>query len=147
MTLYRPKVYTASKLSHAEMWKALHDDSAWNHVTWTARWPFMAHLESGSEYPPSYFDFQHFWNIDITDVTRSDFVLLWGEETSETPLRGALVEAGAAIASGKTVLAINLSLRHTWSHHRLVARLDTLEEARQLLLRYYSSPIERVIRS
>lgn len=185
MSFYRPKVYTASKLRHAALWQSLFDAPGWDHVEWTARWPRMAHLESGglssadlerlkdleaaneaatswgaavaardeeirtikrkAAVPLSDFDFQHFWTIDVTDVRRSDFVLLFGDETLEAPLRGAIFEAGVAVAHGKTVLAVQLDPRHTWSNHPLVCRLDTLEAARKLLLRYCTVPPARIL--
>lgn len=187
MSFYRPKVYTASKLRHANMWRSIAEEPAWDHVEWTARWPHMAHLESGGLThqqqirldelnaainkakiwgaalsvmneerkalkaiqkhfeAPTDFDFQHFWTIDVTDVRRSDFVLLYGEETLEAPLRGAIFEAGVAVANGKTVLAVALDPRHTWRNHPLVVNFDTLEEARKLLLRYCTIPPARII--
>lgn len=147
MNYYRPKVYTASKLAHAEMWRSLRADPLWDHVEWTARWPDMAHLESSPAAAAALedTDFTHFWTIDVQDVTRSDFVLLYGEERPDYPLRGAIFEAGVAVASLKTVLAIGLDQRHTWRCHPLVCCLDTLEEARKLLLRYCTIPPARII--
>lgn len=135
MPFYRPKVYTASKLSAAGLWRSLRNNPTWAHVEWTARWPEMTHLEQDATIQ----DFSHFWRIDVTDVQRSDFVLLLGIETLDAPLRGAIFEAGVAVALGKTVITVMLNDRHTWKHHPLVCCLDTLEEARQLLLRYHTT--------
>lgn len=131
MISYRPRVYTASKLFHSSLWIDLYDDPAWSFIEWTARWPRLVDLERTAT--PA--DFGHFWAMDIQDVQRSDFVLLLGG-IHEDALRGALVEAGAAIALGKIVVAVHLSPHHSWSFHPLVVRLDSLDEALKFFQRY-----------
>lgn len=149
---YLPKVYTASKISHAGLWKSLADQTkresfAWSHVEFTARWPYMAHLEASPVERLTPAQFSHCWTMDLQDVARSDFVLLYAGELerklSDMPygedsdvLRGALVEAGAALALGKRVVSVGLDESHTWSHHPLSLRLDTLERARLFFLQY-----------
>jgi len=93
----------------------------------------MAHLEDPSAPAPLPADFGHFWTIDIQDVRRSDFVLLWGMDEG---LKGALVECGAALGLGKMVVAIGLPESHTWSFHPLVVRVASLESARRFFKHY-----------
>lgn len=155
---YRPKVYTASKISHAGLWKSLvyqtkrersgkENRFTWSHVEFTARWPYMAHLEASSVERPTPSQFSHCWTMDLQDVARSDFVLLYAGELERKPsdwpygtdsdtLRGALVESGAALALGKRVVSVGLGDAHTWSHHPLSTRLSTLEQARIFFLQY-----------
>lgn len=155
---YLPKVYTASKIHHAALWLKLADPSwipdlgqgNWHHVEFTARWPRMAHLEEGRDVTPTAGDFRHFWNIDKTDVMRSDFVLLyagdvtngrmrngWNFGQDSDSLRGGLVEAGIAIGANKTVVTVGLAVGHSWAHSACVIKLPTLEEARNFFFRYH----------
>lgn len=129
--MYKPKVYTASKIPRHTLWKELKASPSWDHVDWTARWVHM--VDEERETTPALF--AHFWTIDMQDVRRSDFVLLYAAEDAQE-LRGGLVEAGMGLAFGKTVLAIDLPLTHSWSHHPLVVRLSSLDLAREFLLRY-----------
>jgi len=131
--LYRPKVYVASKIYFHTQWKRMRESPDWSHVEFTSRWLDMAHLEDPSAPQPLPADFGHFWTIDIQDVRRSDFVLLFG---SDEGLKGALVECGAALGLGKTVIVIDLPEVHSWSFHPLVVRLGTLEAARKFLRHY-----------
>lgn len=138
MHTYRPKVYTASKLRHAPLWRRMHTGQHWSHVEWTARWVFMDHLETIKDSPPSIHDFAHFWTIDIQDVRRSDFVLLFAMGDDEHSLKGAIAECGAAIALGKQVLVCGHIDRthHTWTNHPACVHLPNLEEARCFLQLY-----------
>lgn len=148
---YRPKVYTASKIWRAALWNRLARNTYpwgdglgdWSHVEFTARWPRMAHLEVGSEAKPTHEDFARFWTIDVHDVQRSDFVLLFAHDRTISDsddsydLRGGLVECGVGIGAGKRIITIGLSETHSWSYHPLVIRVASLEEARRLLLTYH----------
>lgn len=130
MTTYRPAVYTASKMDKAGLWNTLRIDPDWAFCSWTARWVEMAGLEAQATEE----DFRRFWKMDIDDIKGSDFLLLYagGEEA----LKGALVEAGAAIAFGIRVVAVGLSPIHTWSYHPLVSRVPNLVQARLFLFKY-----------
>lgn len=144
MTSYRPKVYTASKIWHAPLWRDLRTNPSWSHVEFTARWPDMEHLEKGGAMP-SPAEFAHFWTIDEQDVRRSDFVLVLahdpylhnGPTGDNESLRGALVEAGIGIAMGKTIITIGLAPSHSWSYHPRVVRLDDLASAKIFLRTYH----------
>jgi hypothetical protein len=135
LTLYKPKVYTASKLSLFTYWRALRKDPDWSFVEWTASWPMEQDSILEADAPVE--GFQAAWEKDIREVKSSDFLLLYGRDQS-AHLRGALVEAGAAIASGIRVIAVGLGLSegHTWAFHRLVICLPTMVEARHYLYKF-----------
>lgn len=136
MTAYRPKVYFASKLRHAELWRLMrHNYSHLFEVT--SRWIDIEDvMETERAAGPS--DFRRFWITDIQDIQRSDFVLVY--QQADDILKGAIAEAGAAIALGKLVLAVNLETTHTWTYHPLVIRLVDLEEAKQFFRHIQHQP-------
>lgn len=130
MTLYRPRVYTASKLHYFRLWLTFREDPDWDFAHFTASWPSIAHLEQEQPSPDL---FREAWLRDISEIKESDFLLVYG--TEREVLKGALVEAGAAIAFGIPVLAVGLD-EQTWTHHPGVRCFGSLREARQYLLRY-----------
>jgi nucleoside 2-deoxyribosyltransferase len=119
------KVYGASKLRHAPMWNDLRE--AWPEILWTARWPYQ-HVGQVPDTP----DFASlFWLHDHEDVEKADGVLVYAEP--DDVLRGALVEAGMAIALGKWVLCVGDNPGFgTWQWHPQVSRLPDLDAARAL---------------
>lgn len=122
-------VYTASKLCHASKWLALR--SLWPEVHFTARWPHLVGNVSDEEVNAALF-----WLRDIADVQKSDVVLLYAEEGEH--LRGALVEAGAALGLGKRVICVGDHPDYgTWRFHPMVTRLPTLEAARADLAKWH----------
>lgn len=117
------RVYTASKLDHAERWKKLRAE--WPEVHFTARWPFFVGQIADDGYNAT-----QFWQDDHADVQRADVILVFAEKPEEK-LRGALVEAGMGIAAGKKVIVIGEHPDYsTWQFHPLVTRLSSLERAR-----------------
>ena len=133
--MYKPKVYTASKLRHIRLWRTLYDDADWNFVEWTASWvkDHAALAEANGE-PVTSRQYQDGWVDNINDVKKSDFLLLYSGQ--ENALRGALIEAGVAIAQGIPVLTVSVPLDHTWVFHPLVRCFSSLREARNHLYRY-----------
>lgn len=74
------------------------------------------------------------WPINIIEAAGADVTLVWGRNES---LRGALVEAGAALARGKTILLVGESESFgTWRYHPSCFLVGDLEEARQWLTRF-----------
>jgi hypothetical protein len=74
------------------------------------------------------------WPINITEAAGADVVLVWGRDE---PLRGALVEAGAALARGKTILLVGESESFgTWRFHPSCFLVGDLDEARVWLNRF-----------
>lgn len=122
----RIRVYTASKLAKADLWKRLRFE--WLEVEFTARWP-MLHI---GRVPNAEIFAKVFWEHDLEDIQACDVVLLFGEKSEK--LRGGLVEAGMALALGKHVIVVGDSPDYsTWQYHPLVSRCKNLDEARVLL--------------
>ena len=120
------KVYTASKLGHAPRWRALLKE--WPEVAFTARWP---HKHVGAVPDEAVFA-RVFWEQDLEDVSRAGGVLVYAEPGDH--LRGALVEAGMALALGKWVIVVGEHEDYgTWQYHPLVYRVSDLDQARLLL--------------
>lgn len=125
------RVYTASKLQHRQRWKSLR--SQWPGVTFTARWP-----DFEKDKPDSNEEARNNWLKDEEDVRRADVVLVYAEEGEH--LRGALVEAGMAIALGKTVLVVGDHPDFgTWQHHPKVIHAVDLDHACATLAQFGSS--------
>lgn len=121
MTDRRPIVYGASKLMHSGMWLALRDECP--EVVWSARWPDLTGRVSDSPENAAMF-----WLHDVADVKRADALILFAAEGHH--LRGALVEAGVALALGKPVYVIGEHPDYgTWQFHPLVFRMPTVDAA------------------
>ena len=129
------KIYTASTISDAPRWQALREQ--WSEVIFTARWPFL-HI---GQIPDEHFYAKVFWQHDLEDITMADGVLLWTEQATDkdpkepwSKLRGALVEAGMALAQGKFVILIGEHPDYgTWQYHPLCYKVPSFNEARTLL--------------
>ncbi len=129
------KVYIASKLSNAEQFRAYRTTWTKDGINLHARWFDQAMLEH-SEHSLSPHDFHIFWLVDEEDVKVADAVIVCGYSTDK--LRGALIEAGIAIAMGKLVIVIGDHPDYgTWQHHPVVVRANTFEEAKQMILRRF----------
>lgn len=123
----RIKVYGASKLCHVEVWKQL--SKSWTEIEFTARWPFK-HVGTVPDEPCFA---RVFWEHDLEDVVAADGVVVYAKP--EDDLRGALVEAGMALALGKFVIVVGENKNYgTWQYHPLVHRVADLTDARTLLM-------------
>lgn len=122
------KVYGASKLKHAELWLKLADEWIDDNIHFIARWPRF-HVGTTPD-APCYAKVA--WQHDLEDVSQSDIVMVYAEPDDK--LRGALVEAGMALASGIPVIVVGDHPDYgTWRYHPLVYIVDGLDEARVLL--------------
>lgn len=122
------KVYTASKLKHAQMWKEL--CSKHNHFIFHARW--LKHVTLGTEDSPE--NARFFWEQDEDDVKNADALLVYA--APDDHLRGGLVEVGIALASKTPVIAIGKHPDYgTWQYHPGVYRVESIEHALKLLER------------
>ena len=131
------KVYIASKLAYAEQFRGYRE--AWKNegIDLHARWFDQAIIEQTSEVHLN--DFHIFWLVDEEDVKNSDAVIVYGTERDK--LKGALVEAGIAIAMGKLVIIIgDCPDFGTWQHHPLVTRAGSFEHAKTMILRRFRWP-------
>lgn len=121
------RVYTASKLDKAPLWKELHDK--WPHVYFHARW--LKHVQIQTPDNPEHA--RSFWLQDEIDVKHADALLIFAEDGEH--LRGALVEAGIAIASNVRVVVVGKHSDYgTWQYHPGVTRVDDLEAAYQFFI-------------
>ena len=115
-------IYTASKIRHAGKWRDLriaHPD-----IHFTARWPYLE-----TEVPPTPEQGAIFWPDDFTDIENADFVLAYGADGDV--LRGALVEVGAALATGRRVIIVaddTVGLG-TWQYHPHVLKANNIRHA------------------
>lgn len=116
------KVYPASKLSRAPLWREA--ERLYPNLFLTARW--LRHVEIGT--PDSPENARDFWPEDFDDIRSSDAVFVWAE--GEEHLRGALVEAGYAIAHSIPVYVIGEHRDYgTWQYHPMVQRVSSIGEA------------------
>lgn len=116
------RVYTASKLEHAELWK--HARGKFPGVYFTARWPFYV-----GQVPDTAEHAEQFWQDDEEDIRRSDVVLVYAANSDEK-LRGALVEAGMGLALSKLVIVVGKHPDYsTWQFHPQVEHADSIEAA------------------
>lgn len=130
MALYRPKVYTASKIRHKTMWRQLALE--YPEIEFTARWVTQP---DGPDHDTTFWTAGQktlHWIFDVQDVQRSDFVL--GYKEPEDTVAGTLVEIGCAIGLGKIVLAVGFEVSHSWQAHPLIVWRDTKHSAINFIL-------------
>lgn len=126
------KVYIASKLSYADRFRKYREQWKADGIDLHARWFDQAiHEDAASDE-----DFRIFWLVDEEDVKTSQAVIVYGEYADK--LRGALVEAGIAIAHRILVIVIGDCPDYgTWQYHPMVVRAGTFEHAKQMILRRF----------
>lgn len=107
-------IYVASKSKHAAMWRSYRE-----RYPITSTW--IDEAEKGQTRNVS-----EFWSRCLSEVADSNVLILYTEE-GETQ-KGALVEVGAALASGVFVLVVG-PVNQTWIEHPLVTRAETLTRA------------------
>src|SRR5437868_2207489 len=111
-TPYRPKLYFASKLRHAPLWRSLRDgrlDFCDVRCSWIDT-PEVEALDAKAS-PARYGEI---WTKDIKEAMAADFTLLYIAGTDV--LHGALVEAGATLAMGGSVIVIG-RMPNSWTYH------------------------------
>lgn len=119
------RLYTASKLRHATMWQQLR--SNWREIQFISRW-----IDLVGKCPDTQEFAEVFWIQDLQDVRCSDVVLVYG--SYDDNLRGALIEAGAALALGIFVIVVgNCQDYGTWKYHPHVLRAEDFNHARVIL--------------
>ncbi len=116
------RVYPASKLRHGPMWRDL--DAQTPAVQFHARW--LKHNKIGT--PDTADKAREFWLQDVQDIKDADCVFVYAEPDDH--LRGALVEAGIAIAFGVSVCVIGIHADYgTWQHHPRVHHATDMADA------------------
>jgi nucleoside 2-deoxyribosyltransferase len=122
------RVYFASKLRHAEKWQTL--CAGTSEYIAHARW--LKHSRLGTPDTPEHA--HDFWLQDEHDVRDADAVVVYAEQDDH--LRGALVEAGIALACRIPVFVIGEHPDYgTWQYHPGVERVPDLEDLDQFLRR------------
>ena len=128
------RIYVASKIKHAEMFRVFRRDWAVDGIDIQARWLDHAKEEIDGTTGPE--DFKIEWLVDEEDVINAKAMIIYAEPNDK--LRGALVEAGIGIASGIFVIVVGEHLDYgTWQHHPLVHHAKTLRHAREMILRRF----------
>lgn len=134
-----PKVYIASKFHHGKRWKELSDESAhyehpWHGIVFTSRW-FLHYADKIPDEPQFC---KLGWEHDIEDVISSDVLILYAEPQEK--LRGALVEAGAALAWSRYVLLVGENPDFgNWQYHANVHKMKDFDSV-LLWLRAHDFP-------
>lgn len=121
------KIYTASKVKHADKWKKLRDEGWGINATW---------IDRGVVDPE---DYPSLWVDCIGEATEADICLAYIEPGER--LKGALVEIGCTLsAGGRVYLVCNQwdDSYGTWNHHPRVHMFTSLQEALDAIKRDYT---------
>ena len=110
------KIYTASKTQHADKWKALRARGFPIISTWID--------EAGVGETQSFSDL---WTRCILEAKSCDLLLCY-REPGEV-LKGAFIEVGAALASGKPVAVVGDFDGMSFLHHPLVSVYPSIDAA------------------
>lgn len=122
------KIYGASKLKYAPLWRKLRQE--WIEHEFTNTW-IDTYLDAGGGTLPDIC--RTAWIKNVEDVLRADCVLLFAGYHDEL-LRGAILEAGVAIGAGRQVIVTGLSSSYgSWQFHPAVIRIPTLDNVREFL--------------
>lgn len=98
------KIYTASKVRHADMLRNLRTTIDTNGIHFNARWVETCNLAFNSTKPVS-----HWQRENFDDIERADAVFGYAEVGEH--LKGGLVEIGFAIRAGKPIYLIGQSVK------------------------------------
>lgn len=113
----RTGIYIASKTHHAEKWKALRSQGVPIISTWID--------EAGVGETKSFPDL---WRRCISEASSAERLIVYAEEGEQ--LKGALIEVGAALASGVPVIMVGtIEPMKTAVNHPLVSKAPSLENA------------------
>ena len=112
------RIYIASQTKHAEKWLELRKVGLNIVATWID--------EAGAGASPDLTDLS---SRCIFEATQADWLILYCE--TEDFLKGALLEAGAALGAGVPVICVGncKSISPTFEHHPLWFRAETIDEA------------------
>lgn len=115
----RPRIYTASKVFRALMWRELR--SIYPALEFTSRWIDQKVLDDSDDKAC-----REGWVKNIEDVVRSQYLLCYGSKHDPEPLSGTLVEIGAALAVDCKVYLIGNYDWRTWRHHPSIKVVPSL---------------------
>lgn len=131
----KPRIYTASKVHRAPMWRDLRD--RYKHMfDFTSSWIDMDPLDD-----LSIEKCRTGWHGNITDVKNSKYLLCYAEK--DDPLSGTLVEIGAMLSNGGLVVLVGDHDWKTWQHHyNVVVTSHNLEAALLYILSHHQDNIK-----
>lgn len=109
-------IYIASKTVHAPKWRALRDSGLPILSTWID--------EAG---PSETRNFSDLWARCVAESSRAAVTIVYAEPGEI--LKGAFVEVGCALASGKPVLAVGLPEGLSVLNHPLVQVMPSMDDA------------------
>lgn len=138
--IYRPKVYTASKLRHAQLWRDMRLGRL-HFCDFTASWIDVPDI-TNTDISCSPDVLRAAWTLNIKEVMASEFLLVYCPHDDETILQGVLVEVGASLASGGHVIFVG-DTTGTWVAHPRVLQVRWFDDAISFLWRYTSTPPRR----
>jgi len=125
------KIYTASKIIHAQMWRDLRRE--FPSIFFTAHWPDLIALNLESDKSPLVF--RDAWEQNIADVLEADVLILFHLQGERH--EGSFIEVGAALAAGKRVHIISDAIDELgkWKWHPSISiwKLSLRDLLRQLL--------------
>lgn len=139
MSNYRPKIYGASKTNLYNNWLQFARDRP--DIELVSRWPSVVAMRNGQDCDQDGNEaFQaKCWIVDFQDIQRCDALIMITPPIISDHLRGALVEAGYALALGKPVYTVG---QHpdlgTWSTHPMVKKFETVPEATNYIVGIYA---------
>lgn len=114
-----PVVYTASKTIHASKWRNLRANGMRINSTWID--------EAGQGETAS---FEDLWRRCVHEASTADAILLYREP--DEVLKGAFIEAGAALSNGVPVYAVGCD-EFSFVSHPLATQYPTLSAALKAL--------------
>lgn len=114
---FRPKVYCASKIHHAPLWRDMREGRL-SFCDIVSSW---IDTEKKEDRPPA--EYAGIWTIDVHDAQKADFVLLFATEHDWDRLSGSIIECGIALGRNRQVLIVGHPPdRMSWTWHPNVVR-------------------------
>lgn len=118
-------VYVASKTLHAPTWRMLRDRGVKVISTWID--------EAGTDETK---DFADLWRRCIEEASTADFTLAYRRE--DEVMKGALVEIGAALASGARVMLVgDFTNFGSFMNHQNCIPCSSIEDALETMQKLY----------
>ncbi len=116
------KIYIASKTKHAPTWRLLREG-----LRGSNNWINSSWIDEAGEGQSA--DYKDLARRCLSEIASANFVILYCE--SDELLKGALIEAGVALAYGKEVRCVGDcgSLSRVFRKHPLWSEFATIEEA------------------
>ena len=101
---FKPKIYCASKIWHAEKWLKLRDEEGYNIISTWINYPCGTKEKPGGALQLNLTQQQTLWENCVQEVNKCDLLIAYAEEGEEH--RGVLVEIGGALAHRHPVFLI-----------------------------------------